>query len=85
MLQHGEEVKSRADIQRMFRQAERLRAEAKQCEAESGEYCGQWKRTGDPDTETRMLEAAKQADKLNIQAETLFGKAVRMYHALIFG
>ena len=44
-----------------------------------------WKRTGDPDTETRMLEAAKQADKLNIQAETLFGKAVRMYHALIFG
>lgn len=74
-----------ADIQRMFQQAERLRDRAKQCEAESDEYCGQWRQTGDPNAEIRMLEAAKQADELNMQAETLFGKAVRTYHTLIFG
>lgn len=76
---------SRADIRHMFRQAERLRAEAKQRETESDEYCGQWKRTGDSNTENHMLEAAKQADNLRIQAETLFSKAMRMYHALLFG
>lgn len=76
---------SRADIQHMFQQAERLRARAKQCEAESDEYRGQWKQTGDPNAKIRMLAAAKQADWLSMQAETLFGKAVRMYHTLIFG
>lgn len=76
---------SRADIRHMFRQAERLQARANRCEAESDEYWGQWKRTSDPDTETRMLAAARQADDLRVQAETLFGKAMRMYHTLIFG
>lgn len=74
-----------ADIRRMFWQAERLQARANRCEAESDEYWDQWKRTGDPDTETRMLAAARQADDLRVQAETLFGKAMRMYHTLIFG
>lgn len=44
-----------------------------------------WKQAGDPNAETRMLAAAKQSDDLRIQAETLFGKAIRMYHALLFG
>lgn len=76
---------SRADIRHMFRQAERLQARANRCEAESDEYSDRWRRTGDPNAEIRMLAAARQADELNIRAETLFGKAVRMYHTLIFG
>ena len=76
---------SRADIQHMFRQAERLRAEAARCEVESDGYCVRWRQTGDPNAGTRMLATAKQADNLRIQAETLFGEAVRAYHTLIFG
>lgn len=76
---------SRADIRHMFRQAERLQARVKRCEAESDEHCGRWKQTGDPDAENRMLAAARQADNLRMQAETLFGKAMRMYHTMIFG